>query len=215
MEQDEPGNIPFNIEIGCQLFIQTNTLNERIPTFLVGVIPQSGLIIKTPYIQGLECGLVSGDQIVIRYVFMGEVFGFKSKVMTSIAFPFKLTFISYPEKIEKLSLRKKTRIICNIPSQLLYRELEIKGVVADMSSDGVLFVAKTTDNENHMHLSINAEVALMIPLMGVDGKTRIDGVIKNFRINDRLLKIGIRFKNLSHEIEQKLEKYVNAIMTHC
>lgn len=215
MKDQESENIPFNIDLGCQLFLQTQTLNERIPTFLIGIIPQSGLIIKTPYVQGVENVILTGDEIVIRYVFMGEVFGFKSKITTSIAFPFKLTFITYPEKIEKMSLRKKTRVLCNIPTNLIFSSYETKGVVVDMSSDGVLFTAKMPDDGTPTPLRINTEIVLMMPLMGIEGKTKVKGVIKNIRHNDKGLQLGIAFQNLSEDLVQKLDKYVQTVMDYC
>ncbi|WP_027359155.1 flagellar brake protein [Desulforegula conservatrix] len=214
MKANESETVPFNIELGCQLFLQTQAINERVPTFLIGIIPQSGLIIKTPYVQGVENVVLTGDEIVIRYVFMGEVFGFKSKILTSIAFPFKLTFTTYPEKIEKMSLRKKSRILCNIPTSLHFSSFEMKGVVVDMSSDGVLFSAKMPDDSSPMPLKINTAIILMMPLMGIEGRTKIEGIIKNIRQNDKGLQLGIAFNGLSEDLIQKLDKYVQTIMDH-
>jgi len=215
MKENEPESVPFNIELGCQLFLQTQSINERIPTFLVGVIPQSGLIIKTPYVQGVENVVLTGEEIVIRYVFMGEVFGFKSKILTSIAFPFKLTFVTYPEKTEKMSLRKKSRVLCNIPASLHFSRFEMKGVVVDTSSDGVLFTSKMPDDATLVPLRINMEIVLMMPLMGIEGRTKIDGIIKNIRQNEKGLQFGIAFHKLSEDLLQKLDRYVRTIMDHC
>lgn len=215
MRNNDSDSIPFNIELGCQLFLQSNITTERIPTFLIGVIPQSGLIIKTPYVHGVENIALSGNDIVIRYVFMGEVFGFQSKILTTIAFPFKLTFITYPEKIEKMSLRKKERVLCNIPTSLHFFSFQIKGVVIDVNSDGVLFSTKAIDDVAAMPLTIDMAIVLMMPLMGMEGKTRVEGIIKNIRHNDRGIQFGIAFHNLSEDLVHKLDKYVRTIIEHC
>lgn len=207
--------IPFNIELGCPLFIQANSLNQRIPTFLIGVIPQAGLIIKTPYLQNVENAILPGEEIVLRYVFMGEVFGFKSKIMTSIGFPFRLTFIAYPAKIEKMSLRKKKRILCNIPASIAMNGYdELKGVMIDMSSNGFLFSARMFDEDTPPPLSLNCPVEIFMPLMGIEGRTKLEGIIRNIRRNDNGLQLGIALTNLSDDISVMLEKYVYTIMRH-
>lgn len=215
MKDHDSESVPFNIELGCQLFLQSQAVKERIPTFLVGIIPQSGLIIKTPYVHGVENIFLTGDEIVIRYVFMGEVFGFKSKILTSIAFPFKLTFVTYPEKIEKMSLRKKTRVLCNVPTQLVLSDFKMKGVVVDLSTDGILFTGKMPDDGVRTPLKINSKIVLMMPLMGIEGQTNVEGIIKNIRQNDKGLQLGIAFHDLSDDLVQKLDKYVNTIMDYC
>lgn len=214
MNDTDQENIPFNIELGCQLFVQSEASNQRIPSFMIGVIPQSGLIIKTPYAPGSESSFVTGSEIIIRYVFMGEVFGFKAKILSAIAFPFRLTFTSYPEKIEKMTLRKKQRILCNIPAQLVYSSFELKGVVVDMSSDGVLFTSKMPE-DGVVPLKINTAILLLMPLMGIEGKTKIEGVVKNIRQSEKTIQFGIAFRNLSEDLIRKLDEYVHTIMEHC
>lgn len=215
MNSSNTENIPFNIELGCQLFVQSQESNQRIPSFMIGVIPQSGLIIKTPYAPGAENYFGTGSEIVIRYVFMGEVFGFRAKILATIAFPFRLTFTTYPEKIEKMSLRKKQRILCNIPAQLVYSSFDLKGVVVDMSSDGVLFTSKMPEDGSTIPLRLNMEIALLMPLMGIEGKTKLEGAIKNIRQSEKGIQFGIAFQNLSQDLEQKLNKYVETIIEHC
>ncbi len=124
--------IPFNIELGCPLFIQANSLNQRIPTFLIGVIPQAGL----------------------------------------------------------------------------------KGVMIDMSSNGFLFSARMFDEDTPPQLSLNCPVDIFMPLMGIEGKTKLKGIIRNIRRNDNGLQLGIALTNLSDNISVMLEKYVYTIMRH-
>ncbi len=98
---DKDQGARLNIELGCQVSIQVEGMKERLTSYLVGMLINSYLIIKTPSIVGIGDLFPTGGSVVVRYIYLGEVFGFRSTVLGSTTLPFKIIFLSYPEAIEK------------------------------------------------------------------------------------------------------------------
>jgi c-di-GMP-binding flagellar brake protein YcgR len=115
-------DLVLNVELGCKLFVQIEGVKERLSSFLIGMMPKSYLIIHTPALTGIEYILLEGREVVLRYVYLGEIYGFHSTVLRSITSPSKITFLSYPQKIEKINLRKEPRIRCFIPASLHHEQ---------------------------------------------------------------------------------------------
>jgi len=99
----------LKIELGFQLSIQVEETKERLTSYLVGILTNTYLIIKTPSIIGIGDLLLKDSSIVVRYLYLGEVFGFRSTVLGSTTLPFKVIFLSYPKIIEKIKRNKKVR----------------------------------------------------------------------------------------------------------
>ena len=211
MEMEELHKPQLNIELGCQLFIQSKLIDERIATSLIGIVPQSGLIIKTPPMVNADEVLSIGKEIVLRYVYLGEVFGFKSKIINSTSVPFQLTFITYPENIERLCLRKNKRIMCNFPATLHLEETQIKGMVVDISILGALFISKKNGVGNHDSLQMDSDIKLHIPLFGDQQISNFHGRIKNFSHDMNGVRVGIQFIHIDPDVSSKIEDYIQQV----
>lgn len=211
MNPDEINTTDLNIDLGCPLFIQSRLINERIPSSLIGLIPHSGLIIKTPPLSNIDDVMPPGNEIVIRYVFLGEVFGFKSRILNTINTPFKLTFVTYPDLVEKLCLRKDKRISCNFPATIYWGNMEIRGTVVDISSLGTLFTVKNNLEESINALEVDTEIILQIPMLEGGTSELFHGRIRNNRQDLNGISLGIQFIHMSHELSEKITNYINEV----
>lgn len=212
METEEIHSPQLNIDLGCPLFIQSRFIEERIPTALIGIIPKTGLIIKTPPLINIDEVMPVGNEIVLRYVFLGEIFGFKSKILNSISNPFKLTFITYPENVERLCLRKDRRISCNFPATLHMSELHLKGTVVDISSLGALFSLKRDPDLSLDTLEIDKEIKLHVPMIVHEDDEYIHGKIRNIRHEQGGgVCIGVQFIHVDPDLAAKIESYITDV----
>jgi len=204
----------LNMELGAQLFLQIEGSEIRIKCNLVGVLPQSCLMIQTPLIKNKAKFLNKDDDIIIRYIHHGKVLGFLSKVIESLENPFDITYISYPKKVEEINLRKHSRIVCYIPAKLKWAELSFKGVVSDISEGGVRFItirdqAKETDN-----FRIGDELTVVFPLLGMEDEVEFKGKIRSINTDVRILGIGVEFENLPSNISDKLSEYIKIVSSY-
>lgn len=206
-------NLSLNIELGCKLSIQLEGVKERLSSFLIGMEPKSYLIIKTPLRGSSEYLVSEGSDLIIRYVHFGEVYGFHATALLSIKNPTTITFLSYPQRIEKINLRKNPRITSLIPAYLYHKEDKLNGVIKNLSTQGIKFTTKTIENSILKDILIGDEISISFPLPGIDGNQELKGKIRNkSRNNDNEESgFGIEFDNRNAETIGLINTYITKV----
>ncbi len=64
------------------------------------------LIVDCPLQNGRSLPFERGMECVLRLMSLGTVYGFKAKVLGMAARPFPLLFLTWPERVEQVALRK-------------------------------------------------------------------------------------------------------------
>ena len=198
----------MNIELGCQIFIQIEGVRDRLSSYLVGMVPDKYLIVNSPSILGIQNVLYDGVPVVLRYVHLGEVFGFSSKVLHSITKPSKVTFIAYPAIIERMSLRKNQRVNCYIPASMNYKSLQLEGMILNISHSGCNFVLKNIEDQVVRYIQPQEFVELQFPVLGMEGVQSFKGTIKNTSQDSKGIGLGIKFEDLDNKIADMIDAYV-------
>jgi c-di-GMP-binding flagellar brake protein YcgR len=129
----------LNMEITTDLLLQFKEVKGVFPSYLIGMKPDVFLIIKSPTIISKENLLAEGSSLVVRYTYLGDVYRFKTKVLGSNQEPFKVTFLSYPDVVEKIEFRNTQRVHCLFPATLSYDKSKINGMITDISLGGCKF----------------------------------------------------------------------------
>ncbi len=87
---------------------------ERTPGFLYGSVPGERLIVG-----GFKsAAFFVGDELVVRMVLGASVVGFKAEVMEKMESPGPVYFLSFPERVERVDLRKSERMPVFIPVEV-------------------------------------------------------------------------------------------------
>lgn len=198
----------LHIDIGCPVFIQCQGLSERIKTQLVGLYPGQYLIVSTPALGGLPEGI---SELIVRYVYRGEVLGFKSRVIERIERPFELIFLSYPKAVERLNLRKSSRIPCNLPATALFGKGELAGILIDLSSGGCRFVSRLEGKPQQGDLMPGSLASITFALPGTEGKMTAKCTIRNANISKEKIELGLQFSDITGHQKEQIDLYVNHI----
>ena len=111
--------------------------------FLVGNIHKELLVLGG--IQDANFSI--GDNLVIRLVLGSEAVGFVTTVKETAKAPLKLYFVSFPEKVESVNLRKAQRLNVFLPAEIQAKNSNgggadlhlLQGMVLNISGGGVLF----------------------------------------------------------------------------
>jgi len=213
-KQKDKKEIPLNIELGCKLFIQIEGIKERLSSALVGMASRSYLIVRTPVMTGIEYMMKEGCPVVIRYVHLGEVYGFQSVVLRSITHPSRITFISFPDQIEKINLRKKPRIGCFIPASLSDGKSSLKGVIKNLSTEGIKFTIKILEDAAEKNIKVGNDIAVNFPLLGIEGIQEINGKIRNKNQNENEMDFGIEFYKKDARTIEMIDSYIKQVMEY-
>ena len=144
------------VHIGMELFVefQFKGGKEKVKTKLVGYSNGEFLIIKTPRIQGVSISNAKGlNALVVRYLHDGSVFGFQATLLRLIGPPFYVCFLSFPTKIEEISLRRNPRIAVVIPFEWDGKGDETDRIL-DLSANGsLLHLSKSVEYGDTINIS--------------------------------------------------------------
>ena len=197
------------VGLGGSVLLQVEGIKERLKAVLVGLEPSRYIILNIPSISVLNEEMKVGSEIVVRYVFMGNVFAFRATVLGHIADPFPLTFISYPQEIESRNLRSETRVECHIPADVYIHNKRTSGVILDISFKGVRLVCETADTRK---IEIDDEIFLIFPLPGIKGEQNFIGKIKNIVMDGKKASLGVQFMDLDLTLKNRLNSYLESVL---
>ncbi len=200
--------IPVNL--GTRLILQLRQLSDRIPSKLVGLEHGKYLILSIPTLSpsDLSAYFKQGKSMVIRYVHEGAALGFESYVMGIIIQPVRLVFISYPDTVQDMNLRKHKRGDCYLPAEILFEDKPVHGFILDISRGGCGFTAKIKKDFNTDALAVGSSIFLKFPIPGVEGKLSIGCVIRNARTDHNGLFLGLQFWEFISDQKEKLFTYL-------
>lgn len=197
------------IGLGSDVLLQLKGLRERLKGFLVGMEPAKYILLKIPSASVLNEEIDTGAEMVVRYVFMGNVFAFRATVLGGISEPFPITFISYPQSIESLNLRSAKRIECNIPCDLFIRNKQTPGVIMDISYNGAGLTCELSDT---MKIDTDDEISLSFPLPGMKGEQYYTGLVRNIVKDKTKASLGVQFINLDPILKDRLRSYIDSVL---
>lgn len=180
-------------------------------TILVGMETDKYLIIRTPMNPDLGNLFAKGDSLIIRYIYLGNVYGFRSTILDVFLKPFPILFLVYPKTIENLNLRKGARIHCSIPGSAYLHDEKLDGVIMDISTGGVRFVVKLDGEQNGNSIEVGEQLLLEFPLYGLDGVRKCQGTVRSLSKDGKKLDLGLQFQDLDPAVAEKIEAYVEIV----
>lgn len=201
----------LHIDLGCPLFIEFKQIKERQKSSLVGMMPNHYLIVTQPQMVGIRSLLEQEPRVLVRYVHMGEVFGFRAEVIGLIAVPFPLVFLSYPRAVERINLRYSTRVACHLPAVLTFADTPADGMILDISSGGCRFTGKAEVMDASRGLEVGAAVVLAFPLLGTEGTVQVAGVVRNVQADRQKTTLGVQFQKMPGEILDRINAYTRQV----
>jgi len=207
----EHQEIRINAELGCELFIQVQGLKERLSSYLAGIIPETYLIMKTPQLVDVREVLADGTPVVLRYVHWGQVYGFRSIVVRSIISPSKLTFLTYPDNIEKINLRKTPRVSCYIPASINYKGAKTNGVITNISRNGIKFTTRSLEELEANQIPILEDIKISFSVLGIEGIQDFQGKVRNRNHDSKKISLGIEFLQINENIVSLIDDYIKEV----
>lgn len=213
---ETPLHLP--ITLGTELLIEIVDLNLRVKCGLTGMRPGQYLLIGLS--QHDLAGSIKGEtlresQIIVRYLFRGSVYGFKTRVLNAITMPERLLFLSYPSKIEEYKVRNNPRYECILPAVSLFGGDGIDTVIVDVSTEGCRCVIKTMEMDDrdavYSAIDTNKEMNMLVQLPGIEERITLSGTVRNVnKDNDRII-FGLMFGSLERGAKLKLEDFISLI----
>ncbi len=197
----------LNIDLAADLFLKIKGVKGFFPSYLIGLKPEAFLIIKSPTILSSENLISEGTSLVVRYKHLGDIYRFGATILGTNEEPFKVTYLSYPDVVEKIEYRNSPRINSYIPASLSYKDIEVKGIVTDISVAGCKFRTNSIEQLEELLNKKAGDVTLQFPVLGLDGIRKFQGRIKKVTF-DNDLALGIGFNNVDDEYRNIIASWV-------
>ncbi len=205
------------MELHTELQVQISGCSGRLKSSLVGKEEGRFLIIKMPLVAEPETFFAPGRELVVRYVFQGNVFGFRSTVLLPLPGNFNVVFIAFPTRIENVNLRTHKRFTCYLPATMQVqarvqdRQLIFQGAIVDISKGGCKMAIGLQELEWVKEpLKIQSEVTILFQLPGVEEELTLRGEVKSMVRNESTLHLGIQFMTLEGRSQKEIHKFIAA-----
>jgi len=205
----------FCLEIGIKLLIDFDDSAVSFRSKLVGIEQGKYLLLKAPGPFGrIDPDLFKVDDLIIKSLYKGTIYAFRSKLISIISEPSKLMFIEYPRKIEHHELRSHKRFKCSIVAQTEVNKEERGGVIENISIGGCLCIIETfSTDKNLSSCLLNDTLPFRCHFPGSKGEVSFRGEIKNTRNKSDEIVVGIKFIDLDSpdEVQSIIKNYIQLI----
>jgi len=200
----------LGIELGIVLRIQLRGMKDTWNSTLVGMARNRYLISEIPAIPGLWVKLHQVNNIIVRYLHDGKVYGFYSTLVGEMSEPFRLAFLSYPEDIEIVNLRQSQRAPCLIPALISMNGASHQGAFTDISEGGCSFLFDQS-NSSGAGVAVGEEILFSVRFIGSSEVKSIKAIVKNIRLADKRTSIGTQFHEPGDDILESIRTYMEKV----
>jgi len=206
-----------SLEIGGQLQVEIKGIPSRYQTTFIGMELNEYLIIKEPAfphkirVSGFKHKLFSGNEITVRYIYKGSVFGFQTKLIEALYTPKRLLLIEYPKAIEKHNLRSTKRIDCYLPAIAKIKDIESQGILLDINENGCRCLIKAAENMKLPVVQNDDQITLRCHFPGNQDEQMVSGRVKNIKRKSQKMTLGIQFHEMTVELHNMIEQYTSTV----
>ena len=200
------------LRIGARMKIVFFDIDAELKSSLIGIVKNNSIIVENPLPNNDFQQQIEGERVMVKYVYMGRMWMFKSQLLGATQTPVPLLFIEYPKVIHYHELRKSKRSTIFIPSTFhLQGEKELFGVLIDMSLTGSLCQIKHKNETNIPVMDIDSTVILRCLLPGIPDEQQLYGKVKNMKIEHGETRIGVEFDSLQPQATDTIGKYLYSL----
>ena len=185
----------FCLEIGIKLLIDFDHRDISFRSRLVGIEHGKYLLLKAPEpFSIVDQDRFQVERLVIKSLYKGTIYAFRSKLTGIISKPSKLMFIEYPRKIEHHELRSHKRFKCSIVTQTELNQKERGGVIENISMGGCLCTIETFSSDTHLATRIlNDTMPLRCRFPGSKKEVSFMGRVRNAKKKADEIAVGLEF----------------------
>ena len=201
------------VDLGTLIQVEVGGLNSRLPTHLIGIEPGRYWIMRTPekIIRG-DYPVSAGDELVLRYLWEGTAYAFRTEILAFVNHPDRLMFVTAPKEVAELSLRAMERLTALLPAQLNVAGTRVEGALENVSKSGCRFIARASSVERSgAEPEKDMAVTIEFAITGLEGVQQLPGTIRNVDRPGERWCLGIRFDPFTRDNQhQAVERVLHS-----
>lgn len=207
----------LSLEVGSQLQVEIEGIPSRHQTTFLGMELFEYLIIKIPVfphkirLGDIKHKLFPGNQITVRYLYEGSVFGFQTKLIKALFMPKRLLFLEYPEAIAQHDLRSEERIPSFLPTTTKIKDKEAQGIIVDINQNGCRYLIKAVKDMKFPPVQMDDQITLRCQFPGEQDEQVVSGIVKNIKRDSQEMALGIQFRKMTDNLYDIISLYISTI----
>ena len=213
LKQFTPVSHSIETEIGAKLKLEFDGCQNPLMSSLVGIVPGRYILSSVPTSDEDLANILKRDlEVVVRYLNLGKLCLFKTRIQHITTTPSDLLFLEFPSVIFYHELRKEKRIKIFVPSILRAdQDTEFYSVIYDINTLGCLCKIKAKLNSPFPDFNIGDVVTINCLLPGLDDKEPVKGIIRNLKKTSEQLRLGIQFDNPPDKVKGAIGNYLKIL----
>jgi len=187
--------------VGLHLYFDVALKAKRVKVRanLVGWYPPYVLMTTTPLVDERVLALSTGAEMVVRYLFQGQIFGFFTRLVRKMSDPAPMWLLEYPSIVEVKNLRNNPRVQTFMPAKFAGGD---EVLILDCSTNGAL-IAVDSDRE------IGESVSLTFTLPDSVEITQLNARVVRVHATELDRTIGVVFDPAASEQIQHIRSYID------
>ncbi|MDR3640528.1 MAG: PilZ domain-containing protein [Humidesulfovibrio sp.] len=206
-----PG-VTLKLSVGATIFLRLLCVGQRYEGRIVGLDPYTYFIVQVRLPQDTLSRLSQNPNAIAQLDAGGTLFGFRTEVLNRLSHPAPLLFLSYPDTLERVVLRRNERVSVSIPGSIHGAFGDHEVIVVDLAPEGCCFTARSSLKSPLRDAKPGERVLLRCELRSTCGNPFEAPVVLR-RVDEQhgRLNIGGQFVDLAEENIAILQEYMQRV----
>jgi len=206
----------LDLELNSRVLVNLNPMVSDKPVRLqgefLGASHYEFLILRLPSIPGLINKLVSRMRIEVGFQSKGTVNKFFAEIISYATKPSLMIFVSYPDRMGVMEVRKHQRVVCALPITLNTPHGDGIGVIKDLSKGGCRLVVELVGRSNLRQLAEGDRVVVQGCFSAAGNTERGIGIVRAVEISGSRMSVGLAFDESHKAFADALAAYLALVL---
>ncbi|MDL2285367.1 flagellar brake protein [Desulfovibrio sp. OttesenSCG-928-F07] len=177
---------------------------------LTGYSHYEFILVRMQPVPGLNSRLTPGSLVNVRFLHNGAAATFQAEILSYVTKPAFLLFLSYPNTLSTVKVRKHQRLTCALPVTVRAGSDSVPGIISDISLGGCRLVMDMRGHPEARNLQVNDRITLSAQLTATGAPADIGATIKNIEHDQFRLRMGLSFADLPEQTSERLEQFLDS-----
>ncbi|MBI9078552.1 MAG: flagellar brake protein [Pseudodesulfovibrio sp.] len=204
-----PG-VQLEMTPGKDVVIRIPGIEQSYRGRIVGYDPYDFIIASVRLPSYVRKKLTFGNQLILKYIHRGTIYGFRTIVHNVISSPASLVFFDYPDVIEKIDLRRASRHKCNIDGKLHTTDGDYECMVVNVSETGCKISARAGARDMLKTTKVDDTMVISMSL-GNNNMIKLPIAVRNISLGKGIIYMGSMYLDIRKSEEKLIQEYLDKI----
>jgi hypothetical protein len=202
----------LQLELGTHMKMTLAEVDVPVKCVFCGMDVDRCLIVRLPKLGAAADNIFPGNQVTVRYVSFGTVFGFETDILGVFYKPsLRYLFLAYPSSVEVHNLRHDIRVDSYIPARASWGGRDVEGAILDLGLGGLRFTSSELSGDAFSDLAMEDKMTISAHLLGLAEEKTFHCQVRSIGQEGHMTTLGLAFENLSQDLASVLASYVGKV----